>query len=127
MDNGNENLVPENGVECADGVIGQLQIVPKRHRSSYSLAAKLAIVVLVNENMTSRVQILDVGINKPFKTHMRNSWLPYVLGVVKDETMNSKIECKDMSKWIGDAWDDIRKDTIVRTVRKIGFIGTSCL
>jgi hypothetical protein len=49
MDNGNETLVPENGVECADGVIGQLQIVPKRHRSSYSLAAKLAIVVLVNE------------------------------------------------------------------------------
>jgi hypothetical protein len=34
MDNGNENLVPENGVECADGVIGQLQIVPKRHQRS---------------------------------------------------------------------------------------------
>jgi hypothetical protein len=83
------------------------------------------LLVTLPPNMTSRVQILDVGINKPFKAHMRNSWLPYLLGVVEDETMNSKIERKDMSKWIGDAWDNIRKDTIVRTVRKIGFIGTS--
>jgi hypothetical protein len=79
--------------------------------------------------MTSKVQILDVGINKPFKSHMRNSWfvkydfrLPHLLNVIEDDTMSIKVTRTDMSKWIGDAWDKITANTIIKTSKKIGFI-----
>lgn len=72
-------------------------------------------------NMTSKVQILDVGINKPFKSHMNNSWLPFLLDAIEDETHSKKVSRKDMSKWIGDSWDLITPQTIQRTSRHIGF------
>jgi hypothetical protein len=47
--------------------------------------------------MTSKVQVLDVGINKPFKSHMNNSWLPFLLQVIEDDnqTQCKKVERKE--------------------------------
>lgn len=76
--------------------------------------------------MTSKVQVLDVGINKPFKSHMNNSWLPFLLQVIEDDnqTQCKKVERKEMSRWIGDSWDKITPLTIRKTSRHIGFTDT---
>jgi hypothetical protein len=66
---------------------------------------------------TSRGQVLDVGVNKPFKDRMRReirSWM-----IEKGE--NEKIGRAEIGPMIIRAWADITKDCIVHTFHHIGF------
>jgi hypothetical protein len=79
------------------------------------------LISMLPPNMTSRVQVLDVGINKPFKDNMR--WF-YSNFFVENAELNPKpkVTREIMAKWIADSWEMIRSDTILKTCSKIGFI-----
>lgn len=68
-------------------------------------------------NMTSKVQILDVGINKPFKDYMRSLYNDFLLNNPTDKVTKVLI-----SKWIADSWEKIPEEFVINTAHRIGFI-----
>ena len=70
-------------------------------------------------NMTSRVQILDVGINKPFKDRMKAYFNQFM---VENVATNQKVTRELMGKWIADSWANIPDGFVMNTCRSIGFI-----
>jgi hypothetical protein len=84
-----------------------------------SLADNCCLLSMLPPNMTSRVQILDVGVNKPFKDYMRAYFNDYITEHVHD---NPKVTREMMSKWIANAWEQVKVSTIINTCKKIGFI-----
>lgn len=69
-------------------------------------------------NMTSKLQVMDVGVNKPFKNyyeHQRDMWQ------VENEHAQ-KVSRKLCAEWTCAAWEDLKESTIINTARKIGFI-----
>jgi hypothetical protein len=70
-------------------------------------------------NMTSRVQILDVGVNKPFKGRMRAYYNQYMLDCHPEY---GKVTRELMASWIANAWETMPASAIINTARKIGFI-----
>jgi hypothetical protein len=77
------------------------------------------LLTMLPPNMTSRVQVLDVGINKPFKDNMR--WF-YSKFLVENAGTKPKITREVMSKWIADSWELVSTETILNSCKKIGFI-----
>jgi hypothetical protein len=63
------------------------------------------------------VQILDVGVNKPFKDYYRNA----VLNWKVQHGNRAKPGRRECAEWIANAWDKIRAETITNTCRSIGF------
>ena len=55
------------------------------------------------------MQILDKGINKPFKEKVQAAHMEWLL------VNNSKPKRHDVARWIKQAWDGITPDTITNT------------
>ena len=68
-------------------------------------------------NMTSRVQLLDVAINKPFKDRMKRYYNQYMVDNIR---MNPKVTRELMGTWIADSWADISPRFIENGCRSIG-------
>ena len=84
-----------------------------------SIADLGCIQVNLPPNMTSQVQMLDVGINKPFKDKVTEMYNEYMIA---NHTHNPKITRALMGYWIAEAWHNIKVSTITNTARGIGFI-----
>ena len=67
---------------------------------------------------TSQLQVMDVGINKPFKDNIQKCYE----GWMHENTENNKVLRLDVAKWIAAAWDGITTDSIVNRWAKIGFV-----
>lgn len=79
-------------------------------------------VNIITGGYTCVLQPLDVGVNKPFKHHIKdfyNEW------AIENLSNSDKVPVPDRAlvlKWISDAWNKITPDTIVKTFKKIGYI-----
>jgi len=73
-------------------------------------------------NMTSRVQMLDVGLNRPFKVRVQAAQRQFMLDQIEADIQKPKITRELMTKWIADAWEAIDVSVIRNTAHKIGFI-----
>ncbi len=70
---------------------------------------------------TSKLQVLDVGVNKPFKDYIKQCY---------EELMVQNFEVRnvsrlDVAKWIQEAWGRVTIETIRNTWSSIGFINTN--
>ena len=65
---------------------------------------------------TSKLQCMDVGINKPFKNYIRNSFEDWLVA-----NSDAKPTCRDVDKWIWDSWNDIKQETIKKSWKRCGF------
>ena len=72
--------------------------------------------------MTSRVQMLDVGLNKPFKSQMLNFQRQFICDQDDENIVKPKITRELMTKWIADSWESIGVAVIQNTARSIGFV-----
>jgi hypothetical protein len=72
-------------------------------------------------NMTSRVQILDVGINKPFKDYKRSQFNIF-MQATQTTLGGNKVTRELMGKGIADSWEKVSASFVLKTARKIGFI-----
>lgn len=82
--------------------------------------AKLGCIqVNLPPNMTSKVQILDVGINKPFKDRMNRYYMEFMIDNI---SRSPKVTRKLMARWVAESWAAIVPSTIKNTARNIGFI-----
>lgn len=69
-------------------------------------------------NMTSRVQILDVGINKSFKGRMKGHYNDFM---ALNWNNNPKVTRRLMGTWVADSWAAVPRSSIINTCRSIGF------
>ena len=66
-----------------------------------------------------KLQILDVGVNKPFKNYYEHQKdMPAV-----QHEHDRKVSRKLCVEWTCEAWEDLKKSTIINTAQIIGFLG----
>ena len=70
-------------------------------------------------NYTSKLQPLDVGLNKPFKDRLRTLYVEYAATIDRDASFY--ITRQLISRWIADAWEGIPSTAVTNTIRSIGF------
>jgi transposase-like protein len=70
-------------------------------------------VDFIPPNYTSRLQMLDVGVNRPFKMMMRKQFEEFVC------KKHKRPERRDVAHWITEAWDEISPTTITNSWRKV--------
>lgn len=75
-------------------------------------------IEMVLEGCTSRLQPLDVGINKPMKDRMREKQDAFL----RNRVGNAKPSRQDISLWIAQCWAEITPEMIVNTWRHIGYV-----
>jgi hypothetical protein len=66
---------------------------------------------------TSRLQVMDVGLNKPFKDCIRDQYDMWFL-----TAGDSKPQRTGVATWIAQSWESLQDSTIMRTWRKIGLV-----
>jgi DDE superfamily endonuclease len=66
---------------------------------------------------TSKLQVMDVGVNKPFKGYIRSEYERFMLGNIQ----NRKVTREDVAAWIAAAWDKVTVATITNTWQSIGY------
>ena len=80
-------------------------------------------IIWLPPNTTSKLQPLDLGIIKNFKTHYRKFLLRYVLSKIDECEKASEIaNCVNVLlaiRWIAQAWD---QDTICKCFRRAGIL-----
>lgn len=82
-------------------------------RTREALDAIHCDVMFVPRHCTSKAQILDVGLNKPFKDHFLNSMLARSANLIGRP---------QVAEAIADAWEVIREESVVRTWKHV-FLG----
>jgi hypothetical protein len=75
-----------------------------------------AFVEYVPGGYTWRLQVMDVGVNKPFKDYIRDEYDRWFFG----QPMNAKPQREDVAKWIKTAFESIKDSTIKKTWNKVG-------
>ena len=78
-------------------------------------------VAVIPGGMTSLLQPLDVGVNKPFKDNLRQYWNEWMLAGNHTFTPAGRIRKPDLRQicqWILDSWNAISTDTIKRSFLK---------
>jgi hypothetical protein len=94
--------------------------LPKSVRKA--LAELCALQVMLPSNMTSRVQVLDVGLNKPFKDRLQDQYDEFLLDHIEtSDNCRIKITREIISEWVSKAWADIPASIIKNTSRHVGF------
>jgi len=70
---------------------------------------------------TSKLQVIDVGINKPFKGYVMECYERFMVNNVS----GTKATRLDVAKWVEEAWEKVSVNTICNTWSSIGFINTN--
>ena len=76
-------------------------------------------VEIIPGGYTSKLQVMDVGINRPFKHHIRNQHDNFLISGQQKPTR------VDVSNWIDNAWKNIKDISILNTWRHIGYLKKS--
>ena len=89
------------------------------HRAQQTDQKYKASLVNVPPGCTSRVQVVDVLINKPFKDEERSLFEDHFDQLVDGE-INASQRRVLMTKWVGEAWSKVgkMKDSIIRSFKK---------
>jgi hypothetical protein len=66
---------------------------------------------------TSKLQPMDVGINKPFKNYVRNQFDEWMIANLD----NNKPKRSDVALWVSEAWKEVSQTTQQNSWRKCGF------
>jgi hypothetical protein len=75
---------------------------------------------LLPPNFTSKLQPLDVGINKPFKDRLKRLYVEDASKIATGD--NFQVTRQMISHWIAKAWMEVPTSAITNTVRRIGYI-----
>ena len=70
---------------------------------------------------TWKLQVLDVGVNKPFKNHIRDSYDTW-FGL---NNYDIKPQRSDVAQWVTASFDAVEKSTILKTWERVGITTTT--
>lgn len=74
-----------------------------------------AHIIFIPGGFTSKLQVMDVGLNKPFKDSTNDGYDRWY----HDVAIHEKPTRQDVSQWIKTAWEGIREDTILKTWQRV--------
>lgn len=78
------------------------------------------IVSILPGGSTSQIQPLDVGINKPFKDHLKKDWVDFM---VNNRENNNEVSRELLSHWITESFKKVSEDSIPNIwKKKCGYI-----
>ncbi|GFU93982.1 uncharacterized protein TNCV_4503851 [Trichonephila clavipes] len=83
-----------------------------------SASAKIAIIP---GGLTKKLQPLDVGINRSFKSKVRKLWEQWMSDGEKNYTKTGKLKrasYENVSRWVLKAWNDVAETTVKNAFRK---------
>ena len=69
----------------------------------------------------SKLQVMDVGINKPFKDYIKDCFKQFMVG----NENGTKVGRDEVAKWVDEAWRRVSLQTICNTWSSIGFINNN--
>lgn len=107
----------------ADTIDGPKLLILDECPSHLTRAVRMALCLCNTElevipgGYTSKLQVMDVGLNKPFKDRMRNCVEQFIVS----QPVGTKPTRKVVSHWIKKAWDDMDIVTVQNTWRHIGY------
>ena len=87
------------------------------HEVKSLLMKHRTMVVHVPQSCTSIAQLLDVGINRPFKQALQNQCHQHI-----QRTENARIAHNDVSVFVEKAWEVITPAMVTNTAARIGFL-----
>ena len=89
-----------------------------------AMSALGVVFLQLPPNCTSVVQILDVGVNKPFKNYYERQRDHWLLEYTQQNGIYTapSVTRKQCAEWSANAWEQVRQLTILKTAAKIGFI-----
>jgi DDE superfamily endonuclease len=96
--------------------------VHKAHMATESLAALQECgteVMFIPPGYTSKLQAMDVGVNKPYKGYARERYFVFLRARL---TVNETPHRYDVACWVVEAWAKVSVDTILNTWRHIGIV-----
>eukprot|EP00474_Spongospora_subterranea_P006971 CRZ07429.1 hypothetical protein [Spongospora subterranea] len=65
---------------------------------------------------TSKLQVLDVGVNRPFKVYLSDEFNKFVI-----DNPAKNPSRQHVAMWISHAWKNLKAETILNTWRHVGF------
>lgn len=78
-------------------------------------------VAIIPGGLTRKLQLLDVGINKSFKSKVRKLWEQLMSDEKHNYTKTGKLQCasyEDVSNLVSQVWNDVCETTIKNTFCK---------
>jgi hypothetical protein len=82
-----------------------------------------SLVSIMPGGSTSRVQVLDVGINKPFKDKFRTAWTQWM--ITENRQNNLSVSRPLLAQWVSSVWKSIDTTTVEHTWAKCGYYNTN--
>jgi hypothetical protein len=107
----------------ADSKTGKTLLILDEFRGHMTTAVRNAIadcdtvLVIIPGGCTNKLQVMDVGLNKPFKDRMRDCYHQWFVDqVMIDEANNyAKPSRQNISQWVWTAWNGLTYSTIYNT------------
>ena len=88
------------------------------------LADMGTLVEIIPKGYTSKLQVMDACLNRPFKRKFAKMGEDHVQHCVEYQLPGTKIPIhrRDVSSWIRYAWNKLNKDIVVNTWKHIGLL-----
>ena len=71
----------------------------------------------ITPGYTSQLQVLDVGVNKPFKGYVQAAWENLMVQNIENE----KVMRHNVAQWVEAAWAQVTVSSITNTWASIGY------
>lgn len=80
-------------------------------------------LAMIPGGLTKKLQVLDISVNKSFKSRLRNKWEQWMINGFKEYTKSGRIKrasYEEICKWISQSWEEVPDSAI-----KNGFVKTT--
>ena len=86
----------------------------KFHRSG-------TLMAMIPGGLTKKLQVLDISVNKSFKSRLRSRWENWLINGYKNYTKSGnlkRVSYEEITKWISEAWNEVPVSTITSGFKK---------
>lgn len=84
-------------------------------------ASSGTLIAMIPGGLTKNLQVLDISVNKSFKSHLRNKWEQWMINGYEEYTKSGNLKrasYQEVAKWISEAWEEVPVETIKNGFKK---------
>ena len=79
------------------------------------------LMAMIPGGLTKKLQVLDISVNKSFKSRLRSRWENWLINGYKNYTKSGnlkRVSYEEITKWISEAWNEVPVSTITSGFKK---------